>query len=159
MSSTTVITAMDGSLITSSKVEPAVSFNPSYSDLIAVLGPTVRYAGYVQAVVRSLTIFLGLQAYALASITVAAALYASKIIALQAYLATRFGAFHVHLASARAASEVYRSKTLKMIKRKLFHELTFFILGGSGNALILLVFWPGWIVVGGATYAIWQFIG
>jgi hypothetical protein len=150
---------MDGpAIITASKVEPVVPFHP-HSDLIAILGPTVRYAGYLQAVISSLSVFLGLQAYALASVTFAAALYASKVIAFQAYLATKFGAFYAYLASAKAASEVYRSKTLKMLRRKLFFEFAVFILGGGGNAMILMVFWPGWLVIGGATYAMWQFMG
>ncbi|KAI9163879.1 hypothetical protein HJFPF1_05509 [Paramyrothecium foliicola] len=156
--STTVVTTMDGAIITASRVEPAVPFNPS-SDLIAILGPTVRYAGYVQAVIQSLSIFLVLQAYALASITFATALYASRFIAFQAYLATKFGAFHAYLASAKAASEVYRSKTLKMLRRKLFFEFAVFVLGGSGNAMILMIFWPGWLVIGGASYAVWQCLG
>lgn len=150
---------MDGpAIITASKVESVVPINP-HSELIVILGPTVRYAGYIQAVIGSLSVFLGLQAYTIASITFAAALYASKVIALQAYLATKVGAFYAYLASAKAASEVYRSKTLKMLRKKLFFEFAVFVLGGGGNAIILIMFWPGWLIIGGTTYAVWQFMG
>lgn len=34
------------------------------------------------------------------------------------------------------------------LRKKLWFELVVFVLG-NGNGILLIVFWPGWIVVGG----------
>jgi len=40
----------------------------------------------------------------------------------------------------------------------MFFEFAVFILGG-GNQVILIVFWPGWIVVGGGVWGMWMVCG
>jgi len=49
-------------------------------------------------------------------------------------------------------------KASEKLRNKLFFELVVFVLGG-GNGMILLVFWPGWIVIGGGVLGVWMICG
>lgn len=44
-------------------------------------------------------------------------------------------------------------KATESLRKKLLYEFADFVLG-SGNSLVLLVFWPGWIVVGGGVWGV-----
>lgn len=152
------IVIMDkGSLLTASKVEPGVSINP-HSTVIGTLGPALAVAARFQYIIGTFSSFLYLQAYFVTSIAFVNALYASRFLAIQAYIATKFGAFHGFNMSAKALADVWDARTTRMLRKKLFYEFAVFILG-SGNSMILLLFWPGWLVVGGASFAAWQFCG
>lgn len=146
-----------GSLLAASKVEPLVSINPR-STVIGRLWPALAFAVRFQYMISSFSSFLYIQTYFVASLAVVNALYASRFLAIQAYIATRFGAFHGFNMSAKALADFWDAKTTRMLRKKLFYEFAVFILG-SGNPIILLLFWPGWLVVGGASFALWQFWG
>ncbi|OAQ62164.1 hypothetical protein VFPPC_07173 [Pochonia chlamydosporia 170] len=146
-----------GSLLTASRVEPGVSLNP-HSTLISRLGPVLAFAARFQYFISTFSSFLYIHAYFVTSIAFVNALYASRFLAIQAYIATKLGAFHGLSMSARALADVWDAKTTRMLRKKLFYEFAVFILG-SGNSVILLLFWPGWLVVGGASFAVWQFCG
>lgn len=45
---------------------------------------------------------------------------------------------------------------LQRARNKFLHELTVFVLGG-GYSVILLIFWPGWLLVAIAFGALWKF--
>lgn len=54
---------------------------------------------------------------------------------------------------------IYHSIThsLNQLRKKVFFEFMCFILG-TGNGLFLLLFWPGWLILGGAIWSIlWLF--
>ncbi|KFA61725.1 hypothetical protein S40285_10108 [Stachybotrys chlorohalonatus IBT 40285] len=145
-------------ILTTSRVEPSVSINRN-SDALAYLSSTLPYATVVHHALGSVSLFLCMQAYVTACAAFSIALYASKILAFQAYIATKYSAYHARIVSAWALAEVYRSKTLERLRKKLFFEFATFVLGGCGNGLFLVVFWPGWIVIGGASFAMWQVVG
>ncbi|KAF7539601.1 hypothetical protein G7Z17_g12399 [Cylindrodendrum hubeiense] len=145
------------SLLTASRVELGVSVNPR-SDIIRLLGPALEIAFRFQSLISSVSLFLCLRAWFLATVTLANILYASKIVALQALIATKFGAFHSYTMSTRAADGVWNSKSIQKLRKKLFYEFAVFILGG-GNCVFILVFWPGWWVIGGASWGVWMLIG
>jgi hypothetical protein len=44
------------------------------------------------------------------------------------------------------------------MRKKLFMEFMIFVLGG-GNQLILVLFWPGWVIVGGGIWGVWSLCG
>ena len=71
-------------------------------------------------------------------------------IAVRALLATKFSLIMSH----RVAVGAWDAGSTRVLRKKLFYELAVFILG-SGNGLILVLFWPGWLLVGGAL-AVWQ---
>ena len=49
-------------------------------------------------------------------------------------------------------------KATERARRKIFIEFMIFILGG-GQAVFLVLFWPGWIVVAGAVAGAWLVCG
>lgn len=55
------------------------------------------------------------------------------------------------------STEAAVSHTLRLVRDKLFYEFASFILG-SGNALILWIFWPCWILFGLAVWIVWQLL-
>ncbi|RDA89876.1 hypothetical protein CP533_6656 [Ophiocordyceps camponoti-saundersi (nom. inval.)] len=48
---------------------------------------------------------------------------------------------------------VWQSRSVQLIRARLFYEFALFILGG-GNILFLLLFWPGWLVIGLVLWAV-----
>lgn len=60
--------------------------------------------------------------------------------------------------SSKAVADLWESPTLRLVRNRLFYEFAVFILGG-GNAIILLLFWPGWLLVGAVLWAAWQLWG
>lgn len=146
-------------ILTASRVEPGISITPrSRAGIITALGPALQYAGHLQSILSSASTFLCLHAYFLASVIFATALYASEVVAFQAYIATKFGALHGLAMSHKIVLEAWKSKRAQAVRDKLFHEFAVFILG-SGNPVILMVFWPGWFVIGGTSLALWHFWG
>ncbi|KAH7171396.1 hypothetical protein EDB81DRAFT_638026 [Dactylonectria macrodidyma] len=141
-------------LLTTSKVELGVSVSP-HSDVIRLLGPALEIALRFQRLLSSVTLFLCVRAWFLASLTLVNILYASRIAAVQAFVATKFGAFHCYTMSTRAANGVWNCQTVQKLRKKLFYEFAVFILGG-GNCIFVVVFWPGWWVIGGASWGIWM---
>ncbi|KAF5007076.1 hypothetical protein FDECE_6580 [Fusarium decemcellulare] len=144
-------------LLTASKVELAVSPYPR-SDIIRLLGPALEIALRFQSLVSTVSIFLCLRACFLASFTFAGVLYASKIVALKAYVATKFSAFHSFNMSSRAAVGVWNSKSVQTLRKKLWYEFAVFVLG-SGNVVFLMLFWPGWWLLAGACWSVWMLFG
>ncbi|CAM1510815.1 Fc.00g083280.m01.CDS01 [Cosmosporella sp. VM-42] len=144
-------------LLTASKVEPGASISPR-SDIIRLLGPTLKIALRFQSLIGSVSIFLCLRTYFLASVAFAGVLYASKIVALQAFVATKTGAFHGLTMSGKAIIGAWNSKRVQALRQKLWYEFAIWVLG-SGNTFILMVFWPGWWVLAGAVWALWLLFG
>jgi hypothetical protein len=148
-----------GSLLTASRVERGVSIvtvTPR-SNVISRLRPALAFALHFQYIIGSFSSFLYIQAYFVTSLAFVHALYASRFLAIQAYFATKFGVFHGFNMSAQALAGVWDAKTIQMLRKKIFYEFAVFILG-SGNPFILLLFWPGWLVVGGTSMAVWQLL-
>ncbi|KHN99356.1 uncharacterized protein MAM_03054 [Metarhizium album ARSEF 1941] len=146
-----------GSLLAASRVEPVVSINPR-STVIGRLWPLLAFAARFQYIISSFSSFLYIQTCFVTSLAVVSALCASRFLTIRAYVATESGAVHAFNMSAKAFANLWDAKTTRVLRRNLFYEFAVFILG-SGNSIILLLFWPGWLVVGGATFALWKFLG
>ncbi|KAG6000926.1 hypothetical protein E4U21_004877 [Claviceps maximensis] len=56
--------------------------------------------------------------------------------------------------SAPATAGLWEARSTQALRKKLFYEVAVFILG-SGNPVILLLLWPGWLVVGGLLFISW----
>ncbi|GAO17344.1 hypothetical protein UVI_02038640 [Ustilaginoidea virens] len=56
--------------------------------------------------------------------------------------------------SAHAAAGLREAKPARSLRKKLFYEFAVFILG-SGNPLLLMLLWPGWLVVAALSFALW----
>lgn len=144
-------------LLTASKVELSVSTNPR-SDIIRLLRPSLQTALRFQSLVGSVSLFVCFRAWFLANFAFAGMLYTSRIVALQVYFATKFGAFHSLSISSKAVVGVWRSKRVQRFRDKLWYEFALFVLG-SGNTIFLMLFWPGWWLLAGSCWAVWALFG
>lgn len=141
-------------ILTASRVEP-LSHNAT---IMSRMSPTLAYVVHCQNIVRSLSFLLCQRAYLFANVSLACAYNAARFLAFYALVATKLGALHGSTASVRAAAAVWEMKTTRMLRDKLFYEFALFILG-AGNGLFLIVLWPGWIVIGGTSFVLWQMCG
>lgn len=147
-------------ILTASRVEPSVPplSQHHHATIISRLGPTLAYAAHFQNLVGSLSVFLCWRAYLLTCVSLAQAYYATRFLAFYALMGTKLGALYGAAVSSRAAVAVWDMKTTQMLRDKLFYEFALFILG-AGNGVFLLVLWPGWIVIAGASFVLWQMCG
>lgn len=136
-------------LLTASRIDPdrSISSPPNGASYLA---PALAYLLHLQRLLRSVSVFLCLQAYLLASTT----LYASAIVGRHTYWATRVGT----TMSGQLVYGTWDSGVVKALRRRVFDEFADFILG-SGNTVILMLFWPGWWVLAGTTWAYWYLWG
>ncbi|KAK5996940.1 hypothetical protein PT974_02288 [Cladobotryum mycophilum] len=150
-------------LLTASRLGPTVKINP-HTTLVGRLSSTLslpiqfRQLHKAHKRLSSVSIFLFFWAYFIAYSILIGTFYASKFLAMHALVATRFGLTRGLSASGKAVVDVWDSKRVQAIRTRLFYEFAVFILG-CGNSLILLLFWPGWLFIGGILFALWEFSG
>jgi hypothetical protein len=149
-----------GTLLTASRVKPQ-PYIPSPTELASQLGPPLGYViHHLPGVLGAVSVFLCLRAYYL--LATATLLCVCRILLggggggfsshKKGTVAT-FGAVAVAM-SGQIMYGTWESPVVKGLRRRIFHEFAMFILGG-GNALILMLFWPGWWVLAGTTCALW----
>lgn len=136
-------------ILTASRVAPDLSIS-SPPNITSHLAPTLAYIFHLQRVLSSVSVFFCLRAYFLAIATV----YDGRIVGFHTYWATRFGT----AMSGKLVYGTWESRVIRALRRRVFHEFATFILG-CGNGLILMLFWPGWLILGGATCAFWYLWG
>lgn len=112
--------------------------------------PTFLFDERFQRALGSISVALYVQTYVLASAT----LYASRILAVQAYFATCFGA----AMSGKLVAGAWDCAAMRGFRKRMFEDFAKFILG-SGNPIFVMLFWPGWWFIGGATWAFFLFCG
>jgi hypothetical protein len=144
------VTTVRGGLTTSSQVP--LTYHPATAITHVDLGPTLALVLRAQHLIRSISRFLCWQAYLLAAATSNRALLAARTLAWQILLVARVGGYRGAVMSRVAWTRTWDSKTVRALRKKMMYDFAFFILG-SGNGLVLLLFWPGWLVVGGAAWA------
>ncbi|KAJ6443242.1 mediator complex, subunit Med1 [Purpureocillium lavendulum] len=145
------------SLLTVSKVEPAVSIGP-HSTVVRRLSPSLILATRWQRFVATTSCSVLLHAYLTASATLAHVLHAGRFLAVWALGAAKVGALHGLLMSGKAVADAWDSQPVRSVRQKFFYEFAVFILGG-GNAIILLLFWPGWLILAGAIWTLYRLWG
>jgi hypothetical protein len=127
------------------------------SDVLAFLAPALTHSFYLafifQRLLSTTTLFVLFRAYLLSDLLLRQSFYASSILLGQSYFASAIIARQLLLTSKWSLSLAWRAT--ETLRRKLFYELMVFVLGG-GQGIILLVFWPGWLVIGpGAWCVMW----
>jgi hypothetical protein len=120
------------------------------ANILASLEPTAAYAVWLQRAISSFSFVILLNTYFLAKISVTV----GHVLANYAYVVTRLAT----ILSGKAIKGVWDSKSVVTLRNKVFHEFATFILGG-GNGIFLMIFWPGWWVLGGTVWAAWMFCG
>jgi hypothetical protein len=126
------------------------------SDVLAFLSPALTHSLYLafifQRLLSTTTVFVLFRAYLLSGLLLRQSFYATEILLAQSYYASRLVAQQFFLASKRSLSLAWRKTN--PLRKKLFFEFMVFVLGGGGNGIILLVFWPGWLVVGPGVWCV-----
>jgi hypothetical protein len=124
--------------------------------ILTLLSPTFSNSLYLATILQRLlsttTLFLLFRTYLLSLFL----LQHSQILFLRGLYASSILCKIACWTSKQGMRVLWQS--MEGTRRKLFREFMIFILGG-GNPLILVVFWPGWIVVGGGALGVWSVWG
>ncbi|KAL6880898.1 hypothetical protein J3F83DRAFT_14781 [Trichoderma novae-zelandiae] len=146
-------------LLTSSRLAPTVDLRPhSTVVVVALLTRGLALPLESRARLTQLSLSICLRVCILSHALLAASSYAGKLLLSHAFFAS---ASLLTLGSAMFAKTVvdfWQSRRIQKIRSKLFYEFAVFILG-CGNALFLLIFWPGWLFLGAVALALWQLTG
>ncbi|KAI4868028.1 hypothetical protein F4820DRAFT_445609 [Hypoxylon rubiginosum] len=115
--------------------EPRAAIHPS-SGIAAILAPALVAVLQFQQLFGATSLFLGIQASWLAW----QFLLASRILACQLRSAFRL--------SVGVGKTIWKTRTVRRLRKKIAFEFVTLLLGSSGNSLFLVLFWPGWWVLG-----------
>ncbi|OLN81065.1 hypothetical protein CCHL11_09402 [Colletotrichum chlorophyti] len=132
-------------LLTSSTHEPGVAIRQR-SDLIALLGPTFDLALRFQRLIAVASTLLVAYGHLLATSTLTSTVVGTRLFVAHSLYASR----KTISAVRRSMRLAWNSKKVRRMRKKLFMEFATTILGPGGNMLIVLVFWPGWMLILGA---------
>jgi hypothetical protein len=128
--------------------------------ILALLSPALSSSLYLAAILQQLlsttTIFLLFRTYLLSLFLLQQSYHASQVLLIRSLYASSLLCKNASWASKQGMRLLWKST--EGIRRKLFREFMIFILGG-GNQLILVVFWPGWILVGVSVWGVWRLWG
>lgn len=145
-------------LLAASRTSPTVSLTQR-SDVISALYPIVNSALQVQQIVGSVAFHLFVRTYFAATIIATASVWASKSIAWRTFLASRILAVTALSMSKRLAWALWDCQKSRQLRKRLEFELFVLLLGPGGNALFLMLFWPGWLMLGFLGWGVWQLTG
>lgn len=122
---------------------------------LTLLSPALQSPIYLASILPRLlsttTLFLLFRTYVLSLYLLQQSFRASHLLLIQACYTSSVLGKHVYWTGKQMGKMIWR-RTEKM-RRNLMYEFMVFMLG-SGNAAILVVFWPGWIVVWGGIWAV-----
>lgn len=120
------------------------------------LGPAFRCTGAA----RSALSLYARQFFQLNRVALAYLLLGCNAVALRTLLVAKDIGFTCVVAVAGLAFSAWDSKQGRRLRKKLEFEFFVLILG-CGNAFCLLLFWPGWILIGMVymIYLIWSWAG
>ncbi len=145
-------------LLAASKTAPSVSLSQR-SDVIAILHPLVSSAVQLQQLLGSAAVHLLVRTYFAATLVAAASLWATRSIVWRALLASGILAARALSLTRRLAWTAWDCKRARRFRKRLEFEIFVLILGPGGNALLMLIFWPGWLFLAGLGLGIWQLTG
>ena len=122
----------------------------SQNNILTLFSPALAHSLYFVAILQrflsTTTLFVFLRCYLLSAVVLRQSYYATQVLAIQGYYA-------LSMVTRHALSMGW--KATEPIRKKLFFEFAVFILG-NGNGLLLLMFWPGWLVIGGGVWGAWK---
>lgn len=122
---------------------------------VVILGPVLNHALQFQQILSAATCMLFLRTYFAARVIAASLLLASRVIAFRAFITSRFLAIVATGLSRRMLRRVWTSSRSRRFRKNLELEIYQLLLGPLGNALFLMLFWPGWLVLAVIVRAIW----
>jgi hypothetical protein len=126
------------------------------SDVPSFLSPAFSHSLYLAVVFQRLlsttTVFVLFRAYLLSALLLRQSFYAAQILLVQSAYASALLAQQIVRAATQTLTLSWRATT--PLRKKLVFEFMVFVLGAGGNNIILLVFWPGWLVVGPGVWGV-----
>ncbi|KAL2200199.1 hypothetical protein P885DRAFT_27929 [Corynascus similis CBS 632.67] len=140
------------------KPSPTVSLTQR-SDVISTLYPLINSAVQFQQLIGSAAFHLAVRAYFAATIAATISLWASRRIAWRTFLASRIIIARTLLLARDLAWSAWDCKRARRFRRRLELEMFFWFLGPGGNTLLLMLFWPGWLMLAVLCWGIWQLTG
>lgn len=143
------------SILAASTSKPGVALHQG-PNVISSLGPLVNFALQCQKILSSATFLLTIRTFLAIRLIGEALLFASYIAAIRTALISKAAAFKSAVAARQIVWSLWNSKQSRRMRKKI--EFEFFVLFlGPANVLCLMLFWPGWLVLGAAAWAfIWR---
>ena len=126
------------------------------SDVISTIYPLVNSAVQFQQLLGSAALHFAIRTYFAATLLAAALWWASKNIVWRSLLVSRIIAARVLFLTRRLTWATWDSKQCRRLRKRLEFELFVLILGPSGNALLLMIFWPGWPMLAFLGWGVWR---
>lgn len=145
-------------LLATSKSAPSVPITQR-TDVISALHPIVNSALHFQQIVGSAAFHLFMRTFFAATIVATVSVWASKSIAWRAFLASRHLAAATITMSKRLAWTAWDSKRSRRFRKRLEYELFVLLFGPGGQTFFLLLFWPGWLMLGILGLCVWRIAG
>jgi len=128
----------------------------SQNNLLTILSRSLTNSLYLASIFRRLlsstTLFVLFRAYFLALLLLRQSFSATQILLVQTDYA-------IALLTNKLFSTLKQAiklgwKATEKFRNKLFFEFMLFILG-EGNGILLVILWPGWLVLGGGAWGVW----
>jgi hypothetical protein len=132
-------------ILAASTMNPAVTLKQGSKEIVLTRS-TLQFAFRLQQAVGSASLHLFLRTYMAAAYAVLGILFATKIIALQSYLVSRFVAIKTAPILSSANARFWMLPKVRRFRKNLEIELFVFLFGPAIH-LFLWVFWPGWLVI------------
>ncbi|KAL1836358.1 hypothetical protein VTJ49DRAFT_5250 [Mycothermus thermophilus] len=130
-----------------------------HSNLLSTLYPLLNTALQFQRLLSSTAFHLVIHAYYTAATLATLSAWASWSVAWHALLTTRLVAAQAWLLARRLAWAAWDSKRSRRARKRLEHEMFVLLLGPGGNTLLLMLFWPGWLMLGVLGWGVWLLTG
>ena len=147
-------------LIASSNPTTTLTTSQNAKPIPALLSPALSSSLYLAAILQQLlsttTIFVLVRTYLLSLFLVQQSYNASQVLLIRSLYASSLLCEKASWVSKQGMRVLW--KRTEGIRQRLFREFMIFILGG-GNQLFLVIFWPGWILVGGSIWGLWRLWG
>ncbi|KAH6683568.1 hypothetical protein F5X68DRAFT_233624 [Plectosphaerella plurivora] len=137
-----------------SRIDPVV-LRPAHLEAVSLLRPTLDYALNFQRLLSAVTLFVVLRTYFVAAFAASWTAFVSKTVAIFTFNTLRA----TILWTGWAIATVYKTKTVRRMRKRLEFEMGMLILGPGMNTIIVMVFWPGWWFIGGALVAAKMLVG
>jgi hypothetical protein len=129
----------------------------SSTNIITLLSPALAHSLYFAAIFQRLlstaTVFLFLRAYLSSLFILRQTFNASHLLLIQLCYASAQVCAVLRLGLKRGW------KATERFRNKLFFEFMVFVLGGGGNQMLLVLFWPGWLVLAATVTVFWWACG
>lgn len=147
-------------ILAASKTDPNVTLSHRQrSNVISTLHPLVTSAVQFQQLIGSAAFHLLIRTYFAASIVVATSLWAGKSIVWRMAVVSGVLATRALSSTKQLVWAAWDCKRSRRFRKRLEFEVFILLLGPGGNAVLLMLFWPGWLLLACLGLGIWKFAG